>query len=176
MYDGYQGAVRLAWHDPAKAAGPLPALFAARRVASLGAGAPETVNLYDPETGQGSVWRPEDAEAKLAEGLITEAAWREMCDARAAGEYARWLASPETEAERFELLRAQRDAKLNATDYLMAADYPLSEERRAAVTAYRQALRDLPAQEGAPWDGGGELTPWPQDPHAGGAPGALPCA
>ncbi|MDY0204729.1 MAG: phage tail assembly chaperone [Desulfovibrio desulfuricans] len=33
------------------------------------------------------------------------------------------------------------------------------------IKAYRQFLRDLPAQEGAPWDGGGELTPWPELPE-----------
>ncbi|MBD5417383.1 MAG: hypothetical protein HDR50_06935 [Desulfovibrio sp.] len=125
---------------------------------------PATVNLYDPETGQGSVWREEDAKAKLAEGLITEAAWLEICAAKAAEEYDEWLASPDTEAERFELLRQARDAKLTDTDYLMAPDYPLDDGQRAEVTAYRQALRDLPAQAGAPWDGGGEMTPWPEMP------------
>jgi hypothetical protein len=33
------------------------------------------------------------------------------------------------------------------------------------IKAYRQFLRDLPAQEGAPFDGGGELTPWPHMPE-----------
>ena len=123
-----------------------------------------TVNLYDPETGQGSVWREEDAAAQLERGLITQEAWQEICAAKAAEERAAWLASPDTEAERFEMLRGARDAKLAATDYLVAPDYPLTGEQRAAVIAYRQALRDLPAQEGAPWDGGGELTPWPEMP------------
>ena len=162
-YKGSQGVVVFRYHDPAKAAGrlPEPALLSARRMAPRAAAVPVTVNLYDPETGQGSVWREKDAPAKLAEGLITEEAWQEMCAARAAEEYAAWLASPETEAERFELLRMARDAKLAATDYLVAPDYPLTNEQRAAVTAYRQALRDLPAQEGAPWDAGGPATPWP---------------
>ena len=87
-----------------------------------------------------------------------------MCAARAVEERAAWLASPDTEAERFTLLRAAREAKLAATDYLVAPDYPLTEEERAAVIAWRQALRDLPAQDGAPWDGGGEATPWPARP------------
>ena len=43
-------------------------------------------------------------------------------------------------------------------------DYPISDDQRAVVQAYRQALRDLPSQEGAPWDGGGEETPWPELP------------
>ena len=162
--NGHQGCVIVRWHDPAKVHGTLPALFSARRMAVRTASGPVTVNLFDPETGQGSVWREEDAEARLAEGMITEEAWLEICNAEAAEAYAGWLASPETEAERFEMLRRARDAKLAATDYLVAPDYPLTDAERAAVTAYRQALRDLPAQEGAPWDGGGPATPWPEAP------------
>ncbi|MDE7370504.1 MAG: phage tail assembly chaperone [Desulfovibrio sp.] len=135
-------------------------------MAPRAAAEPAVVNLYDPATGMGSVWREEDAEAKLAEGFLTEAAWTEICEARAAEEYAAWLVDPETEPERFELLRQARDARLAATDYLVAPDYPLNEEQRAAVMVYRQSLRDLPAQEGAPWDGGGELTPWPEAPSS----------
>ncbi|MGE9985287.1 tail fiber assembly protein [Desulfovibrio sp. SGI.169] len=67
-----------------------------------------------------------------------------------------------TEAELFASLRAKRDRRITATDYLLMPDYPLNQEVRASVSAYRQALRDLPAQEGAPWDGGGEATPWPE--------------
>ncbi|WP_417293066.1 phage tail assembly chaperone [Desulfovibrio porci] len=40
-------------------------------------------------------------------------------------------------------------------------DYPLDNADMVTVRAYRQALRDLPQQDGAPWDGGGEETPWP---------------
>ena len=43
-------------------------------------------------------------------------------------------------------------------------DYPLDNTHKEAVRHYRQALRDLPSQEGAPWDGGGESTPWPDLP------------
>lgn len=64
----------------------------------------------------------------------------------------------------FASLRAERDSRLDATDYLLMPDYPLSDDQRAVVQAYRQALRDLPAQSGAPWDGGGEGTPWPELP------------
>lgn len=65
----------------------------------------------------------------------------------------------------FTNLRTERDRRLAATDYLLMPDYPLSDEQRAVVQAYRQALRDLPAQEGAPWDGGAEDTPWPVMPN-----------
>ena len=64
----------------------------------------------------------------------------------------------------FEALRASRDARLAATDKYMLADYPISEGYLAQVKAYRTALRALPEQHGAPWDGGGEATPWPDTP------------
>lgn len=61
-------------------------------------------------------------------------------------------------------LRKSRDKRLAETDYLIMPDYPLPEDKRIAVLVYRQALRDLPEQEGAPWDGGGIETPWPDMP------------
>ena len=133
---------------------------AAARVATQ----PAVVNLYDPETGQGSVWLEEDAPAKLAEGLITQEAWREICAAQAAEERAEWLADPATESERFEMLQAACKERLDATDKLVQPDYPLSDDDRSAVYAYRTAIRELNHQQGAPWDGGGELTPWPEEP------------
>ncbi len=69
-----------------------------------------------------------------------------------------------TEAELFQQLRAERDRRIAATDYLLMQDYPLDDTRKEAVRLYRQSLRDLPSQEGAPWDGGGEATPWPELP------------
>ncbi len=85
--------------------------------------------------------------------------------ARIAAEKAAQEAAEEAEynsdSARFGRLRQERDARIAATDYLMTSDYPLTDTQRAAVTAYRTALRDLPAQDGAPWDGGGEETPWP---------------
>ena len=74
------------------------------------------------------------------------------------------LAEYNSEAARFERLRAERDSRLSATDYLLMQDYPLDNTRKEAVRLYRQALRDMPSQEGAPWDGGGEATPWPDLP------------
>ena len=66
-----------------------------------------------------------------------------------------------TVTDLFTSLRAERDRRIAATDYLVMPDYPLTEEAKATVSTYRQALRDLPQQAGAPWDGGGDLTPWP---------------
>ena len=68
-----------------------------------------------------------------------------------------------TEAEKLaeaeEQVRAQRNSLIAATDFLMASDYPISDEDRAAVAAYRQALRDVPQQEGFPSD-----VKWPSEP------------
>jgi hypothetical protein len=46
--------------------------------------------------------------------------------------------------------REKRNALIAETDYMAMPDYPLSEEKRQAVLAYRQALRDVPEQEGFP--------------------------
>lgn len=79
-----------------------------------------------------------------------------------AGENGKWIFDS---SALFSKLRTERDRRLAATDFLLMPDYPISGDQRAVVQAYRQALRDLPAQEGAPWDGGAEDTPWPEIPN-----------
>jgi len=70
------------------------------------------------------------------------------------------VAVPEpTDDEVAAQVRGERDAKIAATDFLAMSDYPLSEEDRAVVTAYRQALRDVPTQEGFPRE-----VVWPEIP------------
>lgn len=59
-------------------------------------------------------------------------------------------------------LRAARDVRLTATDKYLLADYPIGADNLVLVKVYRTALRNLPEEPGAPWDGGGENTPWPQ--------------
>lgn len=56
--------------------------------------------------------------------------------------------------------REKRNYLLEKTDYLLMPDYPLSEEERAAWTAYRQALRELPDQKGWPTN-----ISWPAKPN-----------
>jgi hypothetical protein len=56
-------------------------------------------------------------------------------------------------------IRAERDRRIAACDYLMIPDYPLSPESRAAWEAYRQALRDVPSQDGFP-----NAVVWPEPP------------
>lgn len=57
-------------------------------------------------------------------------------------------------------VRAQRDRLLSQTDYLVSSDYPLSDDDLAAVKVYRQALRDVPAQDGFP-----DSVVWPELPQ-----------
>lgn len=64
-----------------------------------------------------------------------------------------------TDEDVAEQIRAERDGKIAATDYLMMPDYPLPEEDRATVVAYRQALRDIPTQDGFPRE-----VVWPEAP------------
>ena len=46
--------------------------------------------------------------------------------------------------------REKRNHLIAETDYMAMPDYPLDEEKKAAVLAYRQALRDVPEQDGFP--------------------------
>ena len=82
------------------------------------------------------------------------------------GENLEWIveAIPEkTEEEKYEEasteVRNQRDRLISETDYLMMVDYPISEAEREVVKVYRQALRDVPEQEGFPY-----TIVWPEKP------------
>ena len=46
--------------------------------------------------------------------------------------------------------REKRNALIAETDFLVMPDYPLDAEKKGAVLAYRQALRDVPEQAGFP--------------------------
>ena len=56
---------------------------------------------------------------------------------------------PAPEPESLKIARAKlvRDGYLNDTDVFMLVDYPITDERRAVIRAYRQYLRDLPDSE-----------------------------
>lgn len=55
--------------------------------------------------------------------------------------------------------RAKRDKLLAATDWTQVLDSPIDAETREAYRVYRQALRDIPEQEGFP-----ETITWPELP------------
>lgn len=70
------------------------------------------------------------------------------------------VAVPEpTDEDVADQMRAERDRKIAETDYLAMPDYPLSDEDKKAVIAYRQALRDVPTQECFPRE-----VVWPEVP------------
>ena len=56
-------------------------------------------------------------------------------------------------------IRAQRGSLLSQTDYLMMPDYPINDDNRKLIKEYRQALRDIPEQEGFP-----RTITWPEKP------------
>ena len=86
-----------------------------------------------------------------------------------------WSITPPapTNEELFDRLRSFRDARINsvlwmrerhADELALGKETTLTPEQYTELLTYIQALRDLPAQPGAPWDGGGDLTPWPDMP------------
>lgn len=57
-------------------------------------------------------------------------------------------------------IRAQRNALLSETDYLVNNDYPISDSDKKLIREYRQALRDIPQQRGFP-----KNVAWPEKPN-----------
>lgn len=55
--------------------------------------------------------------------------------------------------------RTERDRKIAKTDYYLMPDYPSNPQNLEELKVYRQALRDLPKQEGFPRD-----VRWPDVP------------
>ena len=60
------------------------------------------------------------------------------------------LGELKTDEERAAEAREKRNALIAETDFMAMPDYPLDDEKKAAVLAYRQALRDVPEQAGFP--------------------------
>lgn len=69
------------------------------------------------------------------------------------------LGELKTDADYAAEAREKRNQLIAETDYMAMPDYPLDEERKAAVLAYRQALRDVPEQAGFP-----RQIDWPTKP------------
>jgi len=75
-----------------------------------------------------------------------------------------WRTQAEIEAEReaqaWASLREERNRRLAETDWIMLPDAPVPVgTTREQWQAYRQALRDVPQQPGAPYD-----VVWPEPP------------
>ena len=65
----------------------------------------------------------------------------------------------EKRIEAEQVARSKRDALLSESDYYLQPDYPSTPEGVKAVKAYRSALRDVPQQEGFPFE-----IVWPEKP------------
>lgn len=129
--------------------------------------------MYSP-TGNGIVVNVLDIEKRLQEGYKTEETWKAEQAVISQQKHQEWLTSPDTLEERFRMLRAVRDTKLAEYDkHISQLDrmirmYPNNMDYynlRNLWDDYAIALCNLPEQEGAPWDGGGNNTPWPVVPN-----------
>ena len=56
-------------------------------------------------------------------------------------------------------VRLERNNLLSDTDHLIQSDYPISDEKKQEIKVYRQALRDIPQQDGFP-----DNIVWPDKP------------
>ena len=134
--------------------------------------APEGVHAIQWHDGSGHVeWtgknntdmKETDYEAQVAPfGELWEEEKARLDEEAAAAEAAR-IAEYNSEESRAARIRSERDLRLGATDYLVTVDYPLDAEKLELVKTYRQALRDIPQQEGFPWSGevDDQAIPWP---------------
>lgn len=69
------------------------------------------------------------------------------------------LTQEEKRAQAESQVRVKRDALISHTDYLLTPDYPITPEDMLAVKEYRTALRDVPQQDGFPFE-----VVWPELP------------
>lgn len=56
--------------------------------------------------------------------------------------------------------RTERDRRLAASDWTQVPDAPLTDAQRSSWAAYRQALREVPQQDGFP-----HSIKWPDKPE-----------
>lgn len=73
--------------------------------------------------------------------------------------YVAGYAPEPTDEELSTQARTERDRKIAKTDYYLMPDYPSNPQNLEELKVYRQALRDVPKQEGFPRD-----VRWPDVP------------
>lgn len=100
--------------------------------------------FYSP-TGNPEIWE------KKPKGYFTPEEWAKAHPAPPAPE--------PTDEEKARMVRAERDAKLLATDKYLIADFPITADVLMSVKIYRQALRDITRQYGFPYN-----IEWPESP------------
>lgn len=67
--------------------------------------------------------------------------------------------------EHQDFIRLVRDTKLRKCDKMSPMRwYGMTEEQKQQWATYRQALLDIPQQQGFPWEGNMDAAPWPEEP------------
>ena len=108
----------------------------------------KTGRLYDMEVSI-EQWEACGGVARLEEGHIVLGEPAEMVFERNA-----------------EIIRNERYLRLRQCDKISPMRWnAMTEAQRADWTAYRQALLDIPQQEGFPWGGDPGKAPWPVQPE-----------
>ena len=146
--------------------------------------APENMHALQWHDGSGHIeWTddinhpltPDDYEADVAPFVDLWEAEKARIEEEAAAAEASRLAEYNSEPARAARIRAERDRRLDATTWLVerhkeqttgAIKTSITEKDYNALLAYRQALRDLPQQQGFPWHGDVNAldVPWPLMP------------
>jgi hypothetical protein len=90
-----------------------------------------------------------------------EIPYRDTLNADIEANYAKWLKFAKD--KEYDVvgneIRAERNHLLALCDWTQNADSPLDSDRKSAWVTYRQALRDVPEQQGFPYD-----VVWPTQP------------
>lgn len=154
--NGYPGCIIIRWNDPYKT----NASYKLRKANNVVSSKVKLVS----QLGNVEVWENNFIDEKIVNGYKTFDVWETEQNIISEQKRQEWITNPNTVEERFGMLELACESKLAQTDYAMNLDYPISDESKIALMAYRKAIRDINHQSGAPWDGGGELTPWPEMP------------
>lgn len=144
--------------------------------------APENMHALQWHDGSGHIeWTddinhpltPDDYEADVAPFVDLWETEKARIEEEAAAAEASRLAEYNSEPARAARIRAERDRRLDATTWLVERhkeqtagniETSITGEDYAALLTYRQALRDLPQQEGFPWEGPDDpKCPWPDE-------------
>ena len=103
----------------------------------------------------------EESTVWTAISWVIKRPWLDNIVSRISANVQKWLeeAMQESYDVVAEEVRAQRDILLYETDWTQVSDNALSPEERQRWAEYRQALRDVTAQENFPYD-----VEWPTEP------------
>lgn len=118
---------------------------------------------------------PDDYESDIAPFVALWEAEKARLDKEAAAAEAARIAEYNSLEARADRIRSERNRRLDATTWLVerhkeqttgAIKTSITEKDYNALLAYRQALRDLPQQQGFPWHGDVNAldVPWPLMP------------